>query len=173
MQRYFPAAYGLLNYCTDDNISLSDMSGAIPDRKTQLEKQRDYVPPSKLPEKIGKMISGAPQKRKDGKIVLTGIGTSTGIVTASACVLHSPADFESFQPGCVLVAVTTTPAWTPLFAFASAIVTDIGGPLSHSSIVAREYGIPAVMATHTATRSIQNGQMITVDGSVGVVIIDE
>ncbi|WP_120195933.1 PEP/pyruvate-binding domain-containing protein [Lacrimispora algidixylanolytica] len=157
----------------DENKSLSDMSGAIPVRKTQLEKQRDYMPPSKLPEKIGKMISGAPQKRKDGKIVLTGIGTSTGIVKASACVLHSPADFESFQPGCVLVAVTTTPAWTPLFAFASAIVTDIGGPLSHSSIVAREYGIPAVMATHTATRSIKNGQMITVDGSVGVVIIDE
>jgi pyruvate,water dikinase len=157
----------------DENKSLSNMSGAIPVRKAQLEKQRDYVPPSKLPKKSGKMISRAPQKRKDGKIVLTGIGASTGIVTASACVLHSPADFESFQPGCVLVAVTTTPAWTPLFAFASAIVTDIGGPLSHSSIVAREYGIPAVMATYTATRAIKNGQMITVDGSVGVVIIDE
>ncbi|WP_313071491.1 PEP/pyruvate-binding domain-containing protein [Lacrimispora sp.] len=157
----------------DENKFLSNMSGAIPVRKAQLEKQRDYVPPSKLPKKSGKMISRAPQKRKDGKIVLTGIGASTGIVTASACVLHSPADFESFQPGCVLVAVTTTPAWTPLFAFASAIVTDIGGPLSHSSIVAREYGIPAVMATYTATRAIKNGQMITVDGSVGVVIIDE
>ena len=73
----------------------------------------------------------------------------------------------------VLVAVTTTPAWTPLFASASGIVTDIGGPLSHSSIVARECGIPAVMATHTATRSIKNGQMITVDGSEGTVTIDE
>ncbi len=156
----------------DENRSLPDMRGAIPARKAQLEKQRAYVPPYKLPEKSGKMISSAPQKRKDGKIVLTGIGTSTGIVTASACVLHSPADFANFKPGSVLVAVTTTPAWTPLFAYASAIVTDIGGPLSHSSIVAREYGIPAVMATHTATRTIQNGQMITVDGSVGVVIID-
>ena len=61
----------------------------------------------------------------------------------------------------------------PLFASASGIVTDIGGPLSHSSIIARECGIPAVMATHTATRSIKNGQMITVDGSEGTVTIDE
>jgi len=86
--------------------------------------------------------------------------------------VYSPADFENFQSGSVLVAVTTTPAWTPLFASASAIVTDIGGPLSHSSIVAREYGIPAVMATHTATRSIESGQMITVDGSEGTVTIN-
>ena len=73
------------------------------------------------------------------------------------------------HPGDVLVAVTTTPAWTPLFAMASAVVTDIGGPLSHSSIVAREYGIPAVMATGSGTRRIHNGQIITVDGSAGMV----
>jgi len=73
----------------------------------------------------------------------------------------------------VLIAVTTTPAWTPLFSLASAIVTDIGGPLSHSSIVAREYGIPAVMAAHNATRTIQSGQIITVDGAAGTVTIME
>ena len=77
------------------------------------------------------------------------------------------------HPGDVLVAVSTTPAWTPLFAMASAVVTDIGGLLSHSSIVAREYGIPAVMATGNATRRIQNGQMIMVDGSTGTVAIKE
>jgi phosphoenolpyruvate synthase/pyruvate phosphate dikinase len=73
------------------------------------------------------------------------------------------------RPGDVLVAATTTPAWTPLFAMASAIVTDIGGPLSHGSIVAREYGIPAVLGTGLATRRIQNGQEITVDGGKGTV----
>ncbi len=73
--------------------------------------------------------------------------------------------------GDVLVAVTTTPAWTPLFALASAIVTDLGGPLSHSSIVAREYGIPAVMATGLATRRIHSGQVITVDGAAGTVTL--
>ena len=72
----------------------------------------------------------------------------------------------------MLVAVTTTPAWTPLFAMASAVVTDIGGPLSHSSIVAREYGIPAVMAARNATRQIQTGQLVTVDGAAGTVMLE-
>lgn len=157
----------------DKNIPLSDMRGVIPARKVELKKQMDYVPPSKLPETNRIIISHTPKKRKDGKTVLTGIGISTGVVTAPACVLNSPADFEKFQSGSILVAVTTTPAWTPLFASASAIVTDIGGPLSHSSIVAREYGIPAVMATHTATRTIHSGQMITVDGAAGTVTLYE
>jgi pyruvate,water dikinase len=64
-----------------------------------------------------------------------------------------------------------TLAWTPLFARAAAVVTDIGGPLSHGSIVAREYGIPAVLGTGAATRRIQSGQVITVDGSAGVITL--
>ena len=101
--------------------------------------------------------------------VLRGIGAGGGQVTATARVLHGPEDFERLQPGDVLVAVTTTPAWTPLFAKAAAVVTDIGGPLSHSSIVAREYGIPAVMGVAAATRRIRSGQSVTVDGSAGEV----
>lgn len=97
----------------------------------------------------------------------------TGQVTAPARVLHGPQDFSSMRPGEVLVAATTTPAWTPLFAMAAAVVTDIGGPLSHGSIVAREYGIPAVMGTGVATRRIRNGQVITVDGSAGHVTLRE
>jgi pyruvate,water dikinase len=73
------------------------------------------------------------------------------------------------QPGDVLVASITTPAWTSLFAMASGVVTDIGGPLSHSSIVAREYGIPAVLGTAVATRRIRSGQLIRVDGDAGTV----
>jgi len=71
----------------------------------------------------------------------------------------------------VLVAAITTPAWTPLFALAAAVVTDVGGPLSHSSIVAREYGVPAVLGTGVATRRIHSGDRITVDGSAGVVTL--
>ena len=128
-----------------------------------------------LPEKSGwsRFMHGGEAKRKDGKVVLKGVGTSSGLVTAPACVLYGPEDFRKLKPGDVLVAVTTTPAWTPLFALASAVVTDIGGPLSHSSIVAREYGIPAVMAARSATRSIQTGQVITVDGSAGTVTLVE
>jgi phosphoenolpyruvate synthase/pyruvate phosphate dikinase len=103
--------------------------------------------------------------------LLKGKGTSAGQVAAPACVLRGPDDFGQMHSGDVLVAVATTPAWTPLFAMASAVVTDIGGPLSYSSIVAREYGIPAAMATGVATRRIQNGQMVTVDETIGTVML--
>ena len=75
------------------------------------------------------------------------------------------------RTGDVLVAPLTTPAWTPLFARAAAVVTDVGGPLSHGSIVAREYGIPAVLGTGVATRRIRSGQRIAVDGGQGTVQI--
>jgi rifampicin phosphotransferase len=103
--------------------------------------------------------------------VLSGIGASAGRVTAPARVLGGPQDFGRMRSGDVLVASITTPAWTPLFAMAAAVVTDIGGPLSHSSIVAREYGIPAVLGTAVATRRIPDGEPITVDGDAGQVLL--
>jgi pyruvate,water dikinase len=77
------------------------------------------------------------------------------------------------QPGDVLVARITTPAWTSLFAMASAVVTDVGGPLSHGSIVAREYGIPAVLGTGVATQRLSTGLQVTVDGDAGTVTLDQ
>jgi pyruvate,water dikinase len=103
--------------------------------------------------------------------MIKGAGTSAGQVTAPACVLRGPEDFDQMQPGHILVAGITTPAWTPLFAMAAGVVTDIGGPLSHGSIVAREYGIPAIMGTGVATKRIRSGQIITVDGSAGLVTL--
>jgi pyruvate,water dikinase len=73
--------------------------------------------------------------------------------------------------GDILVARITTPAWTPLFALAAGVVTDVGGPLSHSSIVAREYHIPAVLGTGTATDRLRSGERITVDGDGGTVTV--
>jgi pyruvate,water dikinase len=106
--------------------------------------------------------------------VLKGTGASAGQVVATARVLAGPQDFGRMQPGDVLVASITTPAWTSLFAMASAVVTDVGGPLSHSSIVAREYGIPAVLGTGAATRRITDGARIRVDGDAGTVtLLDE
>jgi pyruvate,water dikinase len=94
-------------------------------------------------------------------------------VTAVARVLAGPEDFGLLQPGEVLVATITTPAWTSLFVRAAGVVTDIGGPLSHSSIVAREYGIPAVLGTGVGTKSIRNGQRVTVDGDAGTVTLHD
>ena len=109
-------------------------------------------------------------KRRAGE-TLKGVAASPGRATARACVVNGPQDFGQMKPGDVLVAAITTPAWTPLFARAAAIVTDVGGPLSHGSIVAREYGIPAVLGTGDATKHIHSGQIITVDGSAGVVLL--
>lgn len=100
---------------------------------------------------------------------MRGFAVSPGRVTAPASVILSPDEFEQMEPGTILVCPTTTPAWTPLFAQARGLVTDIGGILAHGSIVAREFGIPAVMGTGNATQRITNGQQITVDGSAGTV----
>jgi phosphoenolpyruvate synthase/pyruvate phosphate dikinase len=152
---------------------LSNFADRIPERKAGWQAALQIIPPVMLPEKSfwQKFIGGGKPQKQDGKTVLKGLGTSDGQVTAPACVLYSPEDFPKMKPGDVLVATTTTPAWTPLFTIASAVVTDIGGPLSHSSIVAREYGIPAVMAARNATRHIKSGQMVTVDGKEGTVVL--
>ncbi len=103
---------------------------------------------------------------------LVGLGVSPGRVTATARVLRRLEEMDQLNAGEILVAHTTTPAWTPLFARAVGLVTDLGGPLAHGSIIAREYGIPAVMGTGNATRKIQSGQTITVYGSEGKVRIE-
>ena len=73
----------------------------------------------------------------------------------------------------MIVAAATTPAWTPLFSLAAAVVTDRGTAAAHASLIAREYGIPAVVATSDATRRITDGTQITVDGSRGIVSIGD
>ena len=132
---------------------------------------RKAAPPLGLFKVMGKMMvkPAAGARGRRARNTLKGVAASPGQVTAPARVLHGPEDFDKIQTGDVLVAALTTPAWTPLFAMASAVVTDIGGPLSHGSIVAREYGIPAVLGTGSATKKIRSGQVITVDGSAGMV----
>jgi pyruvate,water dikinase len=102
---------------------------------------------------------------------LKGFAVSPGQVTAPAVVISSVADFALMRPGSILVCATTTPAWTPLFSQAVGLVTDIGGILAHGSIVAREYGIPAVLGTGNATARIVTGQVLTLDGTAGTVTL--
>ena len=132
--------------------------------------------PQMLPERrwmeraFGSMMPAGSQRQRGD--VIKGVGASSGRVSAPARVLAGPQDFGQMKPGDVLVARITTPAWTSLFAMASAVVTDVGGPLSHSSIVAREYGIPAVLGTGVATQRLATGQQILVDGDAGTVTIE-
>ena len=112
------------------------------------------------------------QRRNEAAgVVLRGFAVSPGQVTAPASVIRSPADFLQIEPDTILVCSTTTPAWTPLFSQARGLVTDVGGVLAHGSIVAREYGIPAVLGTGIATTRIGSGQTILVDGDAGIVTL--
>ncbi len=159
----------------DRGETVAPMNAEIAQRKALWNAEKRIVPPTMLPENstffgidVGNF--GARTAGQEGDTI-KGAGAFPGRVTGVARVLRGPEDFGQMKPGDILVASITTPAWTPLFAMASAIVTDIGGPLSHSSIVAREYGIPAVLGTGVASRRIHSGQTITVDGSAGLVIL--
>ena len=103
---------------------------------------------------------------------MQGVAGSPGVVSGPARVIRGPDEFGTLQRGEILVAPLTNPTWTPLFAVASAVITEVGGILSHGAIVAREYGIPAVMSVPGATVSLSDGQMITVDGNRGVVVVE-
>jgi pyruvate,water dikinase len=116
------------------------------------------------------MEDGTEQPQEDGR--WQGVAGSPLVATGNARVIRGPEEFHSLQRGEILVAPSTDPAWTPLFALAGAVVTEVGGILSHGAIVAREYGIPAVMGVRGITEAIQTGQRITVDGNRGLVILE-
>ena len=150
----------------------------IAERRATWESERALTPPVALPLKGGARFLGidwsswmpARTDQASGNVI-KGIAASPGHVTGPARVIHGPDEFEQMRPGDILVARITTPAWTPLFALAAGVVTDVGGPLSHSSIVAREYHIPAVLGTGVATGRLSSGQRVTVDGDAGTVTV--
>ncbi len=151
-------------------------ASSVTERRTIWARNRRLSPPlvvGRLSKVVENMQDGAiasmraPAERRDG--ALEGMPASAGIATGVARVLLDLADADRLAPGEILVTSATTPAWTPLFARAAAVVTDGGSIAAHASLVAREYGIPAVVALGDATRRIRDGQTITVDGSAGLV----
>jgi pyruvate,water dikinase len=103
---------------------------------------------------------------------LRGIPGSPGRASGAVRIIRGPEDFGLLRQGEILVAPLTNPTWTPLFAIAGGLVIESGGILSHGAIVAREYGIPAVMGVAGASRTLSTGQQVTVDGTGGLVGID-
>jgi rifampicin phosphotransferase len=106
-------------------------------------------------------------RRDGGDALIAGTPASSGSATGPVRVIREPAEFDRLTSGDVLVCPYTNPAWTTLFQRAAAVVVDSGGPGSHAAIVAREYGIPAVMGTAIGTKTLTDGQFVTVDGSTG------
>jgi len=119
-----------------------------------------------VPPMVAKFYGRPGSARWDGE-VLEGTSASPGVAVGTARVVRGPEDFARLTAGDVLVCTTTTPAWTPLFASAGALVTDTGGILSHAAIVAREYGLPAVVGCDVATSAIHDGARVEVDGGAG------
>ncbi|MFY1683353.1 PEP/pyruvate-binding domain-containing protein [Micromonospora sp. WMMD730] len=101
--------------------------------------------------------------------VVTGVPSSPGRARGPARLVRSVEDFHRVRPGDILVCRTTDPAWTPLFGLAAAVVTETGGILSHAAIVAREFGIPAVVGVDRAMTALTDGEPVTVDGTIGTV----
>jgi pyruvate,water dikinase len=173
-------------YLTLDELQTArdiPMKRIVQEHKTEMEQFSHVAPPPMLGtapafemtdggSMVRAMFKGEMSPAPTGNSEMNkvkGLPGSAGVTRGTARVIRSLAEAGKLQPGDVLVAIATEPPWTPLFATASAIVTDSGGVLSHSAVVAREYSIPAVVGTGNATSTFQDGQLLEVDGNAGIV----
>jgi pyruvate,water dikinase len=155
----------------------------VAERKAEVERFSRVTPPPKLGtmpafemagggsimRAMSKGELGTPNKSPREANAVKGIAGSAGVVRGPARLIHSLAEAGKLKQGEVLVARSTLPPWTPLFATAAAVVTDTGGVLCHSAVVAREYHIPAVVGTDYATSTFHDGQLLEVNGNAGTV----
>jgi pyruvate,water dikinase len=132
------------------------------------ELKRRHIPRLLLSDGTEPEAVAVQAPRADGG--LSGSPASTGTVTGRARVVLDPVGAH-LEPGEILVAPSTDPGWTPLFLTAGGLVMEMGGSNSHGAVVAREYGIPAVVGVPEATHKIETGQLITVDGAAGLVTV--
>jgi pyruvate,water dikinase len=170
-----------VHFCTRAEVDVAvagqarPLDNAAADRRVTWEQHRRLAAPITIgrpPRLVGDVIDNAVRAARSGQPAegaIVGHPASAGRATGPARLIHGPQDFEHFADGEVLVAKATSPAWTPLFAHAAAVVTDGGTLAAHASLVAREYGIPAVVGTGSATSILYTGQIVTVDGNVGTV----
>lgn len=151
--------------------SLPDLRELISQRRQayQRELSRKQLPRLMLSDGTT-LYDGSPRAAQAGDNTLTGSPVSAGTVEGVARVVFDPHQTQ-LQPGEILVCPGTDPAWTPLFLTAGGLVMETGGMMTHGSVVAREYGIPAVVGVSQATTRLQTGQRIRVDGSSGIITI--
>ena len=141
-------------------------------RRQELREGRAVSPPPVLGRPRETAGASTAPTEASGAHVLRGVAASRGVYRGRARVIEHLRDASLLQAGEVMVCRSTTPTWTPFFGVAGALVTNSGGALSHAAIVAREFGIPAVVATTYATAVIPDGATVTVDGDNGTVTIE-
>ncbi|MBI5804671.1 hypothetical protein HZA73_01345 [candidate division TA06 bacterium] len=147
----------------------AQMKTLIAGRQARWQKQADS-PGEFIIRSDGIRVFGLTTPAKEGKI-LKGVAASGGRVTGIARIIRDPSQAHRFRKGEILVAPFTEPGWAPLFLLSKALVMEVGGSICHGAIVAREYGIPAVVGVKGATALIKDGDMITVDGDAGEIIL--
>ena len=158
---------------SDDPVIAGQMRSRAARRRLQ-HAEWSAVDPPMLRDRNGNPLSGAVEAPAEPGAALDGIGASPGTARGRVRIARSAEEGRRLQTGEVLVAGFTDPGWTPIFPLAAAIVTEIGGVLSHGAVVAREFGIPAVVNVPGATERLRPGQLIEVDGTTGEVsLIDE
>ncbi len=140
----------------------------VAERKVRKQELEAMSPPDVIVGEVPQYVKPAAPVSGNG---LAGIGVAAGRAAGTARIIYHPHEGSRLQAGDVLVAPSTDPGWTPLFLKASAIVTETGGVFSHGAIVAREYGIPAVVNIPGVLKIIKDGQQITVDGDGGKVFL--
>jgi phosphohistidine swiveling domain-containing protein len=151
-------------------LAAFDAARLVAIRRAQYEEDRGVIPPKVV---IGRFDpgTGVPEPGGERTDVLTGVAASAGVATGPARIILRHDTDQQVRPGEILVAPFTDPGWTPYFIPAAGIVVEQGGLLSHGSIIAREYGIPAVVNVPRATQILRTGQTLWVDGNRGTVTI--
>lgn len=150
----------------DDLTPDGDLRSRAEQNRAEYQRELTRRAAPRVITSTGETVYSVPAAAGSG---LSGTAASPGVFEGVVRVIHDPKGAR-LQPGEVLVAPGTDPAWTPLFLSAGALVMEIGGMMSHGSVVAREYGIPAVVGVDGATQQLRTGQRVRVDGESGIVI---
>ena len=150
-----------------------DRTGEVASRRATRTEQSRLVPPplvgrvNPIMKKVWDAFPGMIGAVRSETALVTGVPAAPGRASGLVRVIRGPDEFDALKPGEILVAPLTAPAWTPLFRRAAAVVTDVGSAAAHASIIAREYGIPAVVGCGDATSRLRTGMHVTVNGSTG------
>jgi phosphohistidine swiveling domain-containing protein len=173
--RGMPAADDVFYYRRAELVAALEGSGLLPaaevtERRAFIAALASNPPPARLGKGAEATRPNGNAYEPTGPLVLRGTAASKGVYTGRARVIETLEEAWRLERGDVLVARMTSPPWSPLFATIGALVVNTGGMLSHGAVVAREFGIPAVVGTTDATSLIRDGDIVTVNGNDGVVI---
>ncbi|MBQ3515920.1 MAG: phosphoenolpyruvate synthase, partial [Lachnospiraceae bacterium] len=165
---WFTRVSALWDYL-DGKMSAEDLRQMVTSKREYYNAFRNYMSENEIGGVFGEAT--AEIKISDGQI--KGLGANSGRITGTARVIEDFSQIGRLQENDILVTRFTDTGWTPKFAILSGIVTEYGGILCHAAIVSREYGIPAIVSCHDAMKKIKDGDTITIDGSTGVVTVEQ